>query len=345
MVTIAVHTSKKYNILIGDGSFPGFGKEIASLFSGRRAVVISDDHVADLYGNILLDVLNKEGISSSLFVIEHGENNKNLSTVENILDYLVLHQLARSDFLIALGGGIVGDITGFAASIYLRGIPFIQIPTTLLAAVDSSVGGKTGVNLGGFKNQVGAFWQPSLVLCDPLLFSTLPEEEYSGGMAEVIKYATVFDRRMFHALADEIEIVKMIESCVRLKARVVETDERDRGERQLLNFGHTVGHAIEKVSLGTIHHGQAVAMGMVVATRSAEAAGICMEPFSSELVSLLRQYKLPVDISFPKESILSSIIGDKKRNGEIIQLILPESCGHCVIHPIEMKELASFLKM
>ena len=234
MKTVSVSCAEAYDILIENGIFANAGEIIKKKFSGKRFCIITDENVAHLYLDGILAQLEKAGLSCDSFVFPAGEANKNMETVEKILNFLANRHYTRSDMLIALGGGIVGDVTGFAASVYQRGIGFIQIPTTVLAAVDSSVGGKTGVNLKGLKNQVGTFWQPSLVICDPFFFKTLPPIEYSSGMAEVVKYAAICRASLADMLEAGADISDIIYECVSIKRDIVQRDERDTGERQLL---------------------------------------------------------------------------------------------------------------
>ena len=245
-----------------------------------KVAVLTDDVVDPLYGCDVQTSLEKSGFEVCRYAVEHGEEHKNLTVWAQMLDFLAVNQLTRTDVIVALGGGVVGDMAGFAAAAYLRGIPFMQIPTTLLAMVDSSVGGKTAVNLPSGKNLAGAFNQPIAVLCDPDTLHTLAPEFFADGAAEIIKYGVLNDKTLFDLLKDGCwhdQIVPVIETCVRSKAKLVEEDERDTGSRQLLNLGHTIGHAIEKCSHFAVSHGHAVAVGMVYAARIAVSLGVCPE--------------------------------------------------------------------
>jgi 3-dehydroquinate synthase len=344
MQKIAIQTARPYVVKIENGLLSSAAAEISAVMRGRRTVIVTDDNVAPLYAEGLCAALKGAGFTASVFAFPHGEGHKTMETVTSLLSFLVEKEITRRDFLVALGGGIVGDVCGFAASIHLRGIPFVQIPSTLLAAVDSSVGGKTGVNLSGLKNQVGSFWQPSLVLCDPDTFKTLPSAVFADGMAEVIKYAVLFDRTLFEALAEDFDLSAVIARCVDLKRGVVEADERDNGPRQLLNLGHTVAHAIEKCADGEITHGSAVAMGMVIVTRAAVANGICKENFTNSLISLLKKHGLPTECPYSLDLLLPFMKSDKKRGGEEITLILPKEIGACVLHTVPLGTLSEFLK-
>ena len=281
------------------------------------------------------------------FVFPHGERSKNLKTYGELLEFLCENRISRNGLLVALGGGVTGDMTGFAAATYLRGIPFVQLPTTLLAAVDSSVGGKTAVDLRGGKNQVGCFYQPALVICDTDTLATLPDEEYRCGCAEVIKYGVIGDRDFFDSLVrtpacDDIQSV--VETCIRMKRDFVLRDEFDRGDRMLLNFGHTFGHAVEKCSGYSVPHGYAVAMGMYAVTRAAEALGCCENGSCLTLKSALTGYGLPTDIPYPLDDMLAAALSDKKSDGNTVRLIVPETIGRCVIRAVTPEALRMWMK-
>ncbi len=290
MKTISVNTGHPYQIHIGRGLLECIPKLLSPVCGARRPklAVITDDRVDSLAfpdgrqpAQTLLTAFEKAGYSVCKFVFPNGEASKTLDTVRQAYAFFSEHEITRTDMVVAFGGGVVGDLAGFAAASWLRGVEFIQIPTTLLAMVDSSVGGKTGVDIPQGKNLVGAFWQPSLVVCDTDMLSLLPAETFADGMAEVIKYGAIFDRELFEqlerggqALAGPGALEGIIARCVDLKRQVVEDDERDKGRRQLLNFGHTFGHAIEKQSDFTITHGHGVAIGMAMMARACERAGL-----------------------------------------------------------------------
>ncbi len=344
MKTVRVSVGNGYDILIENGIFASAGELIADRFDGKRFCIISDDNVAEIYLKGLKDSLLAHGIPCESFVFSHGEKHKTMHTVEDIMTFLAEKHFTRADMLIALGGGIVGDVTGFAAAIYQRGIEFIQIPTTVLAAVDSSVGGKTGVNLGGLKNQVGAFWQPSLVICDPECFKTLPRVEYSSGMAEVIKYAAICRASLGEGLMQGMSEVDFIFECVSIKRDIVERDERDTGERQLLNLGHTFGHAVEKATGNGFTHGQAVAIGMMMAFRAAEKLGICSVGELERVKKLCLAYDLPIKSGCSHADLLSAMQSDKKRLGGKITLVLPRSFGDTILYKTDMSALSEILE-
>ncbi len=296
---MTVYTSKPYKILIEKGCLQKAGALCRELFPrSKRTVVVSDSNVFPLYGEGLLLSLKEAGFAADSFTFPAGEENKQLSTFENILLFLAEKHLTRTDFIIALGGGVTGDMAGFAAACYLRGIPFVQIPTTLLAQVDSSVGGKTAVDLPQGKNLVGAFHQPSLVLIDPDTLSTLPPQWFADGMGEVIKYGCIRSEELFNLL-EEGDVSQNMEDilfrCVDIKRRVVEHDEFDTGERMLLNFGHTLGHALEKLhGFSGLSHGAAVGIGMVMITKAGERAGLTAPGTADRITQVLELYHLPV---------------------------------------------------
>ena len=347
MNTITINASRRYDVLVGNGLLNRSGELVRGVFNGGEAVVVSDSNVFPLYGERVRRSLERAGMRVLSFVFPHGERSKNLKTYGELLEFLCENRISRSGLLVALGGGIAGDMTGFAAATYLRGIPFVQIPTTLLAAVDSSVGGKTAVDLRGGKNQVGCFYQPSLVLCDADALATLPEEEYRCGCAEVIKYGAIGDSGFFDSLVRtpvREDYLKVIETCVRMKRRFVLRDEFDRGERMLLNFGHTFGHAVEKCSNFTVPHGYAVAMGMQTVTNAAEALGLCEMGSALRMRGALAGYGLPTGIAYPLEDMLAAALNDKKSDGKSVRLIVPEKIGRCVVRSVPPEELREWMK-
>ena len=348
MRSITVDASTRYDVLIGDALLDRSGELIRGVWSGKTAAVVSDDNVFPLYGEKVCRSLERSGINVCSFVFPHGERSKNLSTYSELLEFLCEKHITRGDMLVALGGGVTGDMTGFAAATYLRGIPFVQIPTTLLADVDSSVGGKTAVDLAGGKIQVGCFYQPSLVICDTDTLATLPEEEYRCGCAEVIKYGMIGAPGFFGSLAEtpaRSQLLNVIETCVSMKRDFVLRDEFDRGDRMLLNFGHTFGHAVEKCSGYTVAHGYAVAMGMCAVTKAAEALGRCEKGVYSALCGVVGSYGLPTELPpYPLEDMHSAALSDKKSTGSVVRLIVPESIGRCVIDALSPDELREWMK-
>jgi 3-dehydroquinate synthase len=272
-----------------------------------------------------------------MFVFPHGEQSKSIETLASLLDFLAEHKVARSDTIAALGGGVVGDLTGFAASCYMRGIKFVQIPTTLLAMVDSSVGGKTGINLPTGKNLAGAFYQPEAVICDIDTLDTLPPDCFLDGCAEVIKYGILADRELFYTPIRENQ-EDVIARCVEIKRDIVNEDEFEAGRRKLLNFGHTIGHAIEKLSGYTMAHGHAVAAGMAIIAR---ASGCCD---ALEITNMLERYGLPTSTAYGAEELAQACLSDKKRAGDYITMVFPERIGLCVLKNIPVGELESLIQ-
>ena len=257
--------SGAYVVKIGAGLLPTLGEEVKACTKAKRCAVIAGENVFPLYGESALQSLQAAGLETDAFVLPAGEATKCLTWYEKLLHFLAEKRYTRSDCVIALGGGVTGDLSGFTAATYQRGIPYVQVPTTLLAAVDSSVGGKTAIDLPEGKNQVGAFYQPSLVLCDTDTLATLPERELNAGYAEVIKYAVLGDKALFETLQNRTaDLPAVIETCVKCKAEIVEEDEHDLGRRRLLNLGHTFGHAVENRSGYSLLHGEAVAIGMAM---------------------------------------------------------------------------------
>lgn len=324
-----------YPIIIEKGIFKNSGEIIKSHINRSRCVIITDSNVAPLYLKTLENTLAENGIESSAFVFEAGEQSKNLKTLEKIYSHMSENNINRGDFLIALGGGVVGDTAGFAAATYMRSIPYVQIPTTLLAQVDSSVGGKVAVDLPQGKNLIGNFYHPRLVVIDTDLLATLEEKFFSDGMAEVVKYGCIKDGQLFDnlcAFADKTELMQHIDeivfTCVNIKRRVVEEDEFDFGERMLLNFGHTIGHAIEKYyNFETITHGMAVAAGMCLITEMSQKTDVTPEYVLPKIKACLKKYGLPVSQDNMKD-IIGFISKDKKNFGKTLNIVILEDIGN-----------------
>lgn len=347
MKTIRINTAKKYDVIVGNGLLDQIESYVCILTKSAKIAVISDSNVWPLYGESVINRLNGSGFETCHFVFEAGEESKNANTYFSILNFLAENQLTRSDFLIALGGGVVGDITGFAAATFLRGISYIQIPTTLLAMVDSSVGGKTAIDLPAGKNLAGAFYQPVMVLCDLNTLNTLPNNIFRDGCAEVIKYGVLYDPELFAHLSQyklDFDREYVISKCIEWKNNAVTADEFDRGERQKLNLGHTIGHSIEKESQFTVSHGQAVAMGMDIVTKAAYSKGFCDNITYAELHSVLCAFGLSTSTSYSATVIYDSMLSDKKRFGKTLNLIIPQRIGSCIIHPTPIDELQSFIE-
>lgn len=346
MKTVHISASRDYDVCIGPGLLDTLGPQAAKQFKGRTVCIVSDDAVAALYLARAEKSLEAAGFTVVSYVFPHGEQSKSGENFLNLMNFLARSHLTRADGLVALGGGVTGDLTGFAAACYLRGVGYIQVPTSLLAMVDSSVGGKTAIDLPEGKNLCGAFWQPVLVLCDTALLDTLPEPIFRDGCAEVIKYGVLGNRTLFDRLKcgikDQLESV--VTTCVDAKRAVVEADERDTGCRQLLNLGHTLGHAVELGSDFTLSHGQAVSIGMAMIARAAVKHGFCTEDTRDVLISLLRQYGLPTETDQSAASILATALGDKKRQGGTITLVVPREIGRCQLHTIPVEQLDQWIE-
>lgn len=346
MTSITVSASRSYAVHIAPGLLTQVGTMAQRCLAPCRAMVVSDDRVFPLCGAQVSTSLEAAGFSVCQFVFPHGEQQKNLQTYGALLNRLCELHFTRSDVIFALGGGVTGDLAGFAAATYLRGIRYVQLPTSLLAMVDSSVGGKTAIDLDGGKNQAGCFYQPSLVLCDPEMLSTLPEEEYRCGCAEVIKYALLGSEPLFAQLErtpvrEQAEAV--IAACVSMKRDLVQADEYDRGCRQKLNLGHTLGHAIEACSRFTLLHGQAVAAGMGIMLRASVNMGYCDTESARRALALLKQYGLPAETDFSTEKLYHAALSDKKLEGGTLHLIVPETIGRCRILDIPATELRQWI--
>ncbi len=348
MKTITVNTAKAYPVIIGDNLFSGLDQYLSKLHTPCTTAIISDSNVWPVYGNIVSSAAEAAGFRVISYNFPAGEGSKNIQTYSKILEFLAQNHLTRSDLIIALGGGVTGDIAGFAAATYLRGIPYIQIPTSLLAMVDSSVGGKTAIDLPMGKNLVGAFYQPLAVLCDIQALQTLPKPIFRDGCAEVIKYGILYDHTLFDHLAKkglDFDKEYVISRCVELKRDVVCLDEFDTGARQMLNLGHTFGHGIEAQSRFTVSHGQAVSIGMAVAARAAEALGLCPNADAQRITQVLAHFGLPTHTNYSAEAIYTAALSDKKRSGATVNLILPHCVGSCAIHPTAVEELQTIIKV
>ena len=348
MTVVSIRASRPYEVKIEAGLLARAGEEIAALYPApRTALIVTDDTVNALYGDALANSLVRAGFAISRFVFAHGERSKSIQTLSNLWNTLAAKCFTRTDLIVALGGGVCGDLAGFAAATYLRGIPVVQIPTTLLAMVDSSVGGKTAVDLPAGKNLIGAFYQPSLVLCDPALLRTLPSAVFADGCAEVIKYGYINDQALLEMLQIPFDRAPdaVIARCVADKRDLVQCDEQDRGVRQLLNLGHTAGHALEICSNFEISHGSAVAIGMLLMARAAARLHLCTPDVPPHMEALLRTYALPTKCPFDAAALAGAALSDKKREGNTLTLVLPSSLGQSVLHPIPTDELEHFFAM
>ncbi|MCD8047478.1 MAG: 3-dehydroquinate synthase [Clostridiales bacterium] len=350
-LTVAL-PGREYDILIEAGLLEQTGAQCRRVLPRTvRTLVVTDSNVGPLYGAQVTRSLEAAGFSVHTVTIHAGEPSKCAAWLERIWDEAMAFGLTRTDAVVALGGGVVGDLAGFAAATILRGVPFVQIPTTLLAQVDSSVGGKVAIDLPAGKNLVGAFWQPKLVLMDTTTLDTLSDRIFSDGMAEIIKYGCIWDREFFDLLArcgDRAGVMAHIEevlcTCCAIKAKVVMEDERDTGLRMILNFGHTLGHAYEKAyHYETYTHGQAVSAGMVLAAELGERLGVTQPGTKARIEQLTATFGLPTAIPCTAEDYEGAVGLDKKGSGDSITVILLRTLGECAPTKMEKKELLALL--
>lgn len=348
MKTVEVAASGRYEVLIGSGLLARAGELVRQVLPrAEKIAVISESTVHPLYGEGLRARLEGAGFEVLEYVLPAGEASKNGESFLKILNFLARNHLTRSDALAALGGGMVGDITGFAAASYLRGVACVQIPTTLLADVDSSVGGKTAIDLDCGKNLAGAFCQPVRVICDCGALGTLPERVFTDGCAEVIKYGILRDPELFAHLEEkgrDFGLEYVIERCVSIKRDYVCADEFDNGPRRQLNLGHTLGHAVEAHSNFQLSHGSSVAIGTAVVARAAAAEGICSGECARRIVSLLERFGLPTAAEADIDQLYEHILSDKKRLGGTVNIIVPEEIGRCRVLPMPVERAKEFMK-
>ena len=341
MTTVHIPLGERaYDVHIGPGLLAQAGALIAEALRPTRVLLVADSNVAKYdYITLVRESLEAQGITCPGFIFQAGEASKSLYTYEKILEACTAFSLYSGDALIALGGGVAGDLTGFAAATYRRGVPFVQVPTTLLAAVDSSVGGKTGVNLPAGKNLAGAFWQPSLVVTDTSTFATLPPEEYANGMAECLKHGVLFDEALFASLEHGGPVTaEQVARNVELKRACVLADERDTGRRRLLNLGHTLGHAIEQASGYAVPHGAAVGLGMAMMAR------VFCPAIEARLYAALERNHLPTRCEYSVQELFSALEQDKKRTGKDITIVVPLEIGRCELRTIPIEELKRLLE-
>lgn len=331
---------RPYPVLVGQGALLEAGPLLREL-GAVQAAVVTDENVAPLWGDALAQGLTGQGIATSAITVPAGEPTKSFAQLRRVLAFLEDQRLDRQGVVVAVGGGVVGDLAGFAASIWLRGVRVVQVPTTLLAMVDSAIGGKTGIDTERTKNGVGSFWQPSAVIADLATLGTLPEADYVGDFAEVVKYGVAMDARLALDLLTERERLRardpealepVVERCVAAKGKVVAADEREGGPRQILNYGHTVGHAIEVTTGYAVHHGRAVAQGMRAAARIGARAGFCSEGLVEQQEELLRAFDLPGRLpAYDPEAVLAALSRDKKARGGAVQWVMPRELGRAEV--------------
>lgn len=347
METVTVHASTPYDVLIGDGLLHAAASILSPIVKSGPVTIVSDDTVYPLYGEILKQQLTDNGNTVHSFVFPSGEASKNASTYIALLNFLAGHGMSRSDTIVALGGGVVGDMAGFAAATYMRGIRVVQMPTTLLSAVDSSVGGKTGIDLEAGKNLAGAFYQPSLVLCDYRLFDTLEPAVFASGMGEVIKHAVLAGGELKELLMQPVRqnLKQIVKLNVQIKRDVVQADEREAGARKLLNLGHTIGHAVEILSDYTLSHGQSVAIGTSVTARICARQGVCTQAVADDIIGLFRLHGLPTETAFTAKQIAEAAQMDKKRQTDTLTWVWIEAFSRCILKDIPMSDFESLVSL
>ncbi len=348
MEKVTIKASSTYDILIDKGILDNAGKYISEVMKSKKACVVTDDNVDKFYGERLMKSIENAGISVKKLVFPHGEASKNHTTLLNIYEFMAENSFTRSDFIVALGGGVVGDTAGYAAATFMRGIDFVQIPTTVVSQSDSSVGGKTAVNINAGKNLVGAFHQPKLVICDTDTLKTLTPEFFSDGMAEVIKHGMIKSPELFDILSSKDiseNMVDIMKRNVSIKGKVVEADEREKGERMLLNFGHTLAHALEKYYNYTgIAHGHAVAVGMSVFTHIAERRGMCKAGVADKLDELLIKCGLPITDKAPLDKLYQLSLHDKKHLSSGMNIVICSDIGKSEVVKMSVEEYKEFLE-
>lgn len=347
MIEVKVNTEKTYSVLIGEGILSALGGELKKIKQSCKVMIVTDDNVAPLYLDTVKDSLFKCDFKPFVFIIKNGEQSKNAKSFLSLIDALSDACFTREDILLSLGGGVVGDLTGFAASTYMRGISYINVPTTLLAMIDSSVGGKTAIDTEKGKNLIGTFWQPNLVFIDTQTLNTLPHKEMLNGLGEGIKYALLVGGEIYYLLTlkdFEKHLLRFIELCVSFKKDIVSADELDKGIRGILNLGHTVGHAIETLSNYTIPHGEAVVKGMDMILRSRLAIHKIQRKDYDSFTLLVNKFGFDVSFPYSVKDLLKVIIHDKKATlNKKIKLIEIASIGEPIINSISLEELEIFL--
>jgi 3-dehydroquinate synthase len=345
--TVRIKAEKAYDVTIGTGLLASCGNIITKLISPCRAVIITDSNVEKLFLRIVADSLKNAGFVICVFSFPAGEQSKNINTLSDILEFLAQNRITRTDCVIALGGGVTGDMVGFAAGCYLRGIRYVQLPTTFLAAVDSSVGGKTGIDLKAGKNLAGLFVSPEAVICDCDCMEQLPADIFADGAAEAIKTGVLSGEKLFSFFESgdvKASLPEIIEMCVAFKGHVVEEDEFESGLRKTLNLGHTVAHAIEKCSNYSVSHGHAVAIGMAVIARSADKLGFSGSLVAPRIEKALIRNGLPVSTNYSAEELTEAAIADKKRAGDEITLVIPNGIGDCYLKKLPVTELITVIR-
>ena len=342
-MVINVNASRSYDIEIGRNLLEKIGGDILAIKEKCNVCIVSDDIVSSLYGDVVFNSLKKAGFNVCVFTIPHGEKSKNIKSFSEILEYLASQNFKRNDLIVALGGGVVGDLAGFVAASYMRGIDFVQVPTTLLAMIDSSVGGKTAIDLPNGKNLVGAFYQPIKVIIDLKTLDSLPCTEYKNGMGEGIKYAMLMDNELESIVGEGVtcssNVDRFVELCIRYKKYIVEEDEKESNLRRLLNLGHTFAHAIEKLSGYEIPHGLAVAQGLKIISDISIKQGKLAPCAYEKLTMLLDRYDMHIEKEYSMKDMLDVIKLDKKAEGEYINVVMPYAFGDCRIEKLKIEDL------
>ncbi|MBK5253131.1 MAG: 3-dehydroquinate synthase [Peptostreptococcaceae bacterium] len=344
MKKITINTSPSYDVIIDDNILNTVNETILEYIEPCKICIITDSTVSSLYANKVKTSLKSSGFLVIKIVFPPGEHSKSLSTYSNILEAVADEGLTKTDCIIALGGGVVGDLAGFVASSYMRGIQYIQIPTTYLAALDSSIGGKTGINLLRGKNLVGTFWNPKLVLCDPTVFNTLPTIRRMDGIAEAIKCAVVTDKSLLGPIKNN-SYTYVIERCVSIKKSIVEADQYEESLRQLLSFGHLIGHAIEKLSGYSVSHGHAIAAGMIYEARAAYKMGFTDTDISKDLETILRTLGFTPEVSYTVEELMKYVIMSKRIHKDTIDIVVPIEIGKCKLAKLNMYQLEEYIRV
>lgn len=354
MMTVNVRASKEYNVEIGDGIISRLGEMTKAVCpKAIKALIVSETNVAALYLDTVKAQLEGAGLEVATYVFEAGEKSKNINEIAGMWNKMAEAGFTRTDIVVGLGGGVTTDMAGFAAATFLRGIDVIQVPTSLLAMVDASVGGKTGIDIPMGKNQVGAFWQPNLVLEDTSFLKTLPDDVFTEGMGEVTKYAFIMDEKLMDLLEkqngnirdDAAVLENVIGMCVSDKAEIINEDETDNGRRQILNFGHTAGHVIERDSGFTKPHGICVAKGMGIFMDACVKEGTLSAEDAKRMKDLLAMYKLPASDEITAEDIVKGAMNDKKKRGNTLSVILVNKIGKAEIKKMTAEEFLKFLSV
>ena len=355
MQTVHVETaSRAYDVLVGAHLIDSLGTRVREATGARRCCVVTETNVGPLYADAVERSLRAAGLDvAERMVFAAGEEHKTLATLGGLLEGLAERELTRDDVVVALGGGVTGDMGGLAAALYLRGVRVVQVPTSLLAMVDSSVGGKTAVDLAAGKNLVGAFWQPSLVVADVATLSTVPGELFRDSCGEVVKHAVLADEALLDALTehplterrDERALVDVVARNVSIKRDVVSADERERGLRQTLNLGHTVGHAIEAASDFSLGHGTCVAAGLCVVARAAAARGWCAPKTAARVEACVAAHGLPTGTDLATDELMRYVAHDKKRHEDTVNLVVPLEIGRCEVRAVSLEELRRLIEL